>query len=187
MWTLCYANLNENQNGLKKRYTYVALSNIQRFRVFRSAKSVTMSLKSKVSATSNSILLTDREFNRCCVIQLWSSFLINFNLEKDRSPVQFVTIIDRKIAPPCSLSPSLTERFVKNNLNILKCWLEIVLLYHCVDSWHRRLWHFWKWQRYIGQRYIGQIYIGQTIGCLINASLRNELCLNMLPRHANDA
>ena len=46
------------------------------------------------------MLMTDRQFNRSCIIRLRSSFLINLSFEKERSPAGY------------SLSPSLTETFL---------------------------------------------------------------------------
>jgi len=68
------------------------------FRALPSAKCLIISSKFKDSDTSDSMLMTDRQFNRSCVIRLRSSFLIILSFEKERSRY--------------SLSPSLTETFL---------------------------------------------------------------------------
>jgi len=46
------------------------------------------------------MIMTDRQFNRSCIIRLRSSFLINLSFEKELSPAGY------------SLLPSLTETFL---------------------------------------------------------------------------
>src|SRR5688572_24547839 len=54
----------------------------------------------QVSNTSDSMIMTDRQFNRSYIIRLRSSFLINLSFEKELSPAGY------------SLLPSLTKTFL---------------------------------------------------------------------------
>ena len=104
------------------------LFNKHRFRVLLSANSFIIIIKIQrlqVSNTSDSMIMTDRKFNRSCIIRLRSSFLINLSFEKERSPVLY----------SYSLSPSLTETF-----NLLQFQRLETLIPDCHSlSWHRLL------------------------------------------------
>ena len=52
---------------------------------------------------SDSIDIVNRQFYLSCKIVERSSFSISFNFENDRSPVQFETIIERKILKKISI------------------------------------------------------------------------------------
>ena len=115
---MCYTIKNESLNSHTKSLSYlryaicdcghweypfdivITFSYKDLFRVLRvllAAKSLMISSTFNDSKISDSMLITDRQFNRSCTMRLRSSFLINLSFEKERSPVQFVSIMHRNI------------------------------------------------------------------------------------------
>ena len=66
--------------------------------------------------TSDSIDIMDTQFNLSCNIVERSSFLISFKFENDHLPVEFETIIERKILKEISILGKVDSKWFLFNV-----------------------------------------------------------------------